>query len=233
MRIVLADPDAMFRDAFAHLLTRRGHTVVARSGTLLGLLQWIDDWRGGESIADVVVMEPEFPDVPGPVAVGKVRAASPRLPMAVVTGSTDGARLTLALEAGANSVAVKTDGIDEVEKMLHRLTTRPFEPQRSSSDPLMIWSSGARALAGSSRRRTAVQAPTARELQVIRHLVEGESTRRMGQLMGVSTATVRTHLQHLFIKFGVHSRLELIALAVRTGMVESPLRGPVEHRLDE
>lgn len=40
----------------------------------------------------------------------------------------------------------------------------------------------------------------------------GASTRRIGQLLGVSTATVRSHVKSVLAKLGVHSRVEAVAL---------------------
>ncbi len=38
--------------------------------------------------------------------------------------------------------------------------------------------------------------------------------------LGVSAATVRTHVQSLLSKLGVHSRLEAVAFAVQHGLLE-------------
>jgi Bacterial regulatory proteins, luxR family len=49
-------------------------------------------------------------------------------------------------------------------------------------------------------------------------LVEGLSTAAMVERLGVSRTTVRTHLQAVLIKLGVHSRLEAASFAVRHGL---------------
>jgi len=229
MRIVLLDPHAMFRDAFSCLLALRGHDVVARSGSVLDLLEWADDEPGDDRLADVVVAELDLPDIPGTVAVGKIRAAFPNLPIAILTGETQLRPLRAVLDAGADGVALKTEGVDEVERVLLRLTSPLSGRRRQTDDPQKNWSRGARALAHRSSRSSANQLPTRRELEIIRLLVQGESTGQIGRIMGVRNATVRTHLQHLFIKFGVHSRLELVAFAVRTGLVEGPLRPRADY----
>ena len=46
-------------------------------------------------------------------------------------------------------------------------------------------------------------------------LVEGLDTAAMVGLLGVSRTTVRTHLQSVLTKLGVHSRLEAASFAVR------------------
>ena len=46
-------------------------------------------------------------------------------------------------------------------------------------------------------------------------LVEGLDTAAMVDLLGVSRTTVRTHLQSVLTKLGVHSRLEAASFAVR------------------
>ncbi len=60
---------------------------------------------------------------------------------------------------------------------------------------------------------------TPRELEVLRLLAEGANTRVASQRLGVSPATVRNHVQNLLGKLGVHSRLEAVAYANRTGLL--------------
>jgi PAS domain S-box-containing protein len=54
-----------------------------------------------------------------------------------------------------------------------------------------------------------------RELEVLRLLAIGLNTRAAGERLHVSRATVRNHVQNLFAKLGVHSRLEAVAYASR------------------
>lgn len=58
------------------------------------------------------------------------------------------------------------------------------------------------------------------ERQCLRLLVEGRDTAQMAVRLGVSPATVRTHVQSLLTKLGVHSRLEAASLAVRHRLLE-------------
>jgi DNA-binding NarL/FixJ family response regulator len=57
-----------------------------------------------------------------------------------------------------------------------------------------------------------------RELEVLRLLAGGWSNRRIAQEWHVSLATVRTHVQNLLVKLGVHSKLEAVAFAFRHGL---------------
>ena len=60
--------------------------------------------------------------------------------------------------------------------------------------------------------------PTAlsrRELEVLRLMTEGLNTDTTAERLHVSRATVRNHIQNIFGKLGVHSRLEAVAYAAR------------------
>lgn len=56
---------------------------------------------------------------------------------------------------------------------------------------------------------------TRRELEVIGLMRAGESTAAMASKLCISPATVRNHIQNIFAKLDVHSRLEVVAYAVR------------------
>jgi non-specific serine/threonine protein kinase len=58
-----------------------------------------------------------------------------------------------------------------------------------------------------------------REMDVLRLLVAGESDREIAAALRVSPRTVQTHVASLFAKFGVNSRVEVTAAAVRGGLV--------------
>jgi DNA-binding CsgD family transcriptional regulator len=55
---------------------------------------------------------------------------------------------------------------------------------------------------------------TARELEVLRLLVRGSTTREMAEAMNVSTSTVRKHVQNLLRKVGASSRLAAVLAAL-------------------
>jgi len=54
-----------------------------------------------------------------------------------------------------------------------------------------------------------------RERQILTLLCRGHSNRRIAESCQVSISTVRTHVQNVLIKLGVHSKLEAVALVVR------------------
>jgi DNA-binding NarL/FixJ family response regulator len=58
-----------------------------------------------------------------------------------------------------------------------------------------------------------------RERQILTLLARGYSNRRIAESCYLSINTVRTHVQNVLIKLGVHSKLEAVALAVGRGLV--------------
>jgi PAS domain S-box-containing protein len=56
---------------------------------------------------------------------------------------------------------------------------------------------------------------TRREVDVLRLVASGLDTKACAERLHVSTATIRNHVQNLFTKLGVHSRLEAVAYAHR------------------
>ncbi len=72
--------------------------------------------------------------------------------------------------------------------------------------------------------------PTPRELQVIGQLAAGRSTNEVAATLGIGPRTVESHLRSLFDRFGVLSRTELVARAVRDGWIRPRSTGPPSER---
>ena len=71
---------------------------------------------------------------------------------------------------------------------------------------------------------------TSREREFLSLLTIGWSNRRIAEANQLSYLTVRSHMQNLLLKLGVHSQLEAVAFAVEHGIVEArgapPGQGP-------
>jgi PAS domain S-box-containing protein len=59
---------------------------------------------------------------------------------------------------------------------------------------------------------------TRREIEILRLMMGGANTKTMATKLSVSPATVRNHVQNIFGKLGVHSRLEAVAHATNRGL---------------
>jgi DNA-binding NarL/FixJ family response regulator len=61
---------------------------------------------------------------------------------------------------------------------------------------------------------------TPREHEVLRHLAAGMRPDEIAHKLFISPKTVGTHIQRILTKLGVHSRMEAVAIAYRTGLVD-------------
>ena len=66
---------------------------------------------------------------------------------------------------------------------------------------------------------------TAREHDVVRLVTDGRTNDEIGAALGIGSKTVETHLSRIFERFGISSRAELAARAVREGWLDVPPAG--------
>lgn len=60
---------------------------------------------------------------------------------------------------------------------------------------------------------------TRRELEVLKNLAKGHTTRTIANQLNISSATVKNHIKHVLTKFGAHTRLEAIRRAETAGII--------------
>jgi DNA-binding CsgD family transcriptional regulator len=60
---------------------------------------------------------------------------------------------------------------------------------------------------------------TSREVQILQMTADAVPSEEIAERLGISRHTLRTHMQNALMKLGVHSKLEAITLAIRTGKV--------------
>lgn len=140
----------------------------------------------------------------------------------VVSASRDPDHIMEAFERGAQAWVDKTARVDDLLDAMTAVRRGDMYLSSASVRPLMDRHLRAGLLATSATEFT--DKCTERELDVLRHLMAGMTRSGVAGALGVSTNTVRTHVQNLLRTFDVHSTLALIAAAREAGV--SPAEPP-------
>jgi len=61
-----------------------------------------------------------------------------------------------------------------------------------------------------------------REIEVLRHVALGQTSKEIAASLGIGERTVNWHLERVFVKLGAGSRAEAVALALELGIVRRP-----------
>jgi len=61
---------------------------------------------------------------------------------------------------------------------------------------------------------------TPRETEILTLIAKGLSNRTAAETLGLSRATVRTHLEHIYAKLDVSNRTEAVTEAIRRGLID-------------
>lgn len=208
MELVLGDDHAVFVDAMTSFLTAAGHHVLATATTRAGLVDALNLHRPA-----VCLLESLLGDAPVNATLDDLRAASPATRFVVLTSDRDPATLYRMLGSGANGFVHKTRSVAVLLDVLERVYAGEIVVEGS-------FRSAAVSVVGEAEARRLASYLTQRELETLRLLVEGLDTVAMARRLSVSTTTVRTHVQSVLTKLGVHSRLEAVAWASRFGLPE-------------
>jgi len=133
----------------------------------------------------------------------------------VVTASADRGRWGECLRYGARKVLTKARPLNEIMATIRRLNQgRPVMDPEERNELLHVWHEERQA---HHEFRLRLQRLTAREREVLGHLMEGHTVRDIAHLSVVSEATVRTQVKSILAKLEVSSQLAAVGLANTTG----------------
>lgn len=214
MRVIIADDHALFRDGLSSLLLARGVDVVAEAGNGQEAIDLVRVHK-----PDVVLMDLKMPEVDGLAATRLISAEMPDVKVVVVTASEDDADLFEAIKSGAEGFILKNLESDEFFELLNGVT----EGQPALTPALARKVLREFAQPQASQEQDEVEPLTAREREVLELLVQGvTSNRELAERLIVSENTVKYHLRNILTKLHLQNRAQVIAYAMRHGLVEPP-----------
>ena len=208
--IVLGDDHIVFLDALSMVLTEHGHSVGAVAPTATELVTSVRSMQPDVCLIHRYLDADDLDDL-----ILRVMAVSAGTRVIVLSGATETAAARRALDAGAAGWVHKSRGVPALMSAVERVLRGNVVLDVPAADIR-------RAAPASDVERIASRL-TLRERECLSLLVEGLDTEAMVVKLGISRTTVRTHVQAVLSKLGVHSRLEAASFAVRTGILDTPL----------
>jgi DNA-binding NarL/FixJ family response regulator len=61
---------------------------------------------------------------------------------------------------------------------------------------------------------------TAREVEVLQQIADGNGNRDIAEKLFISEGTVKVHIQHIMEKLGANDRTQAVAIGVRRGIIQ-------------
>lgn len=213
MRVLIVDDHGLFRDGLRSLLESRGLTVVGEAQ------------NGQEAVAlaptlqpDIVLMDLTMPVMSGLEATRLLVAQDPDLKVIVLTASEDDADLFEAIKSGAQGYIFKNLASEEFFALLDGVAHG--EPALTPGLARKLLREFARPATPPPPQTGKGEALTSREYEVLELLVNGiTSNRDLADRLTVSENTVKYHLRNILDKLHLQNRAQVIAHAVRAGLV--------------
>lgn len=198
--ILVVEDDQGCRSLVSSILRRAGYATVEAA-------------RGEEALpavrraqADLVLLDIQLPGLSGYEVCRDLRDEfGGDLPIVFISGKrTEPLDRVGGLLLGADDFVVKPFDEESLLASVRALLARPDTPAGTASEDDTSFDL------------------TSRELDVLRLLSEGHAPKQIASELNIARKTVRTHMEHVLLKLGVHSQAQAVALALRT---------PLRHRL--
>jgi DNA-binding NarL/FixJ family response regulator len=207
VRVLIVDQSLSFRDALStRLQAEPDLAVVAKAHSA----EFAPRVLVGRS-ADVILLDAELPDDSAIAFCADMTRSGEQPRVIMVSAASQPERIVAAIRAGAAAWVRKDESVDHLLEVIRGVVRGDtWIPPSELGTVLRLL------IDDQDHRRDSddlLASLTRRERDVLFLLVEGAGRKEVAETLQLSANTVRTHLHSLMVKFGVHSTLEVVALA--------------------
>jgi FixJ family two-component response regulator len=196
--VFVVDDDPSFLRSISRLLRAAGFAVISFSSAAEFLAGLKPD------LAGCVVSDLLMPEMDGMALQEALQKAGSPLPIVFLTGHGNIPTTVQAMRRGAEDFLTKNAAKEELMAAVNRALARD-QQQRTERARLRDL-------------RQPFERLSARELEVLRQVVQGKPNKQIADDLGIHERTVKLHRTHITTKLGVHSVAELTLRVKAAGL---------------
>jgi DNA-binding NarL/FixJ family response regulator len=209
IRVILVDDHPIVRSGIRGLLEKASDIkVVGEAENGETALQLVE-----EAAADVLLLDMELPDIPGPQVAAQIKQNHPALKILSLSAHDDSVYVRQLLEQGAAGYLMKEEAPEVILDAV-RGVARGQQGWISRGIAAQIANWMQVDMAGNTHL-------TPRELETLSLLVDGKTNQAIAADLKISEKTVEKHIKAIFEKLKVSSRVEAAVIAVKHGIVKN------------
>ena len=163
---------------------------------------------------DLILMDVHMPDMDGPATARAVIDRHPDAKIIAWTVSESSDDLLRMMQAGCSGYVLKDVGPGELQRaLLAALRSENPVPRRMIPEVLR------RVAETTPLSRVAGITLTSREMQILRGVAKGHTTKRLAKDLGLAPPSIETHLHNIFKKLNAGNRGEAVSTALKIGLI--------------
>ena len=211
--LLLVDDHSLIRAGVrALVLDIPGYAVIGEASDGSQLLEMVE-----QLAPDIVLLDISMKETGGLEALQRLKRVRPQSKVLILSMHTDPALIMQALESGAHGYLLKDATATELEHALEALRNN----ERYLS-PAIAHTVINQALTRTQKNQPEVADShnlTARQLEILRLIVRGKSTREIANGLGLSIKTVETHRSQIMKRLQIYDVAGLVLFAVREQII--------------
>ncbi len=210
--VAIAEDHGLVRQGIrAYLETYDDFAIVGEADTGEGILALV-----AERVPDVILMDLVMAGMGGIEATRRVRQISPHTQVIVLTSYDNDKYIFPALQAGALSYILKDVSVNELAETIRKA---------ARGEPVLHPRVAARVVQEIRQGRQAspelLTELSARELEVLRLIADGQSNATIAEKLVISEKTVKVHVSNILSKLHILDRTQAAVFAWQQGLVQS------------
>lgn len=215
IRVLIVDDHTLFRSGIKALLQRQpGFEVVGEAGDGLEGVK-----RAKSLKPDVVLLDLHMPGISGREAVQLINEEVPGTHVVMLTVSEDAEDLFDTLRAGARGYLLKnieTDYlVDAIQRVIGGEAVMAAQMTAKLVQGFRTLSSGG---GGEAEQPGDKEKLSPREREIVALLAKGASNKEMANTLSVAESTIKIHIQNIFKKLNLTSRVQVAVYAIEHGL---------------
>lgn len=213
VRVLVVDDEQLIRSGFRFVLAvHPGIEIIGEAADGAEAIEFVRAHR-----PDVVLMDVRMPVLGGPEATRVVVAQSDARVLAMTSIDAEDQLLRM-LSAGASGYLLKDESPERIVDAVLRTAAGDTVVSGRSTAQLVRRAVDSEGGSGRSAALERVAALTERERDVAVEVAGGSTNQEIGASLHISGGTVKTHLEQVFAKLGVRSRVQVGVILERAGL---------------